>query len=224
MSPNEPLFIVALKLARLPSSKRGGAPRGDVDRSGGSEILGRLENIALLTVVERDLLHVVQREAPQIDLSVLGVAQLDAVVEHGHVVSAHRADVDGLQAAHAAIVLELHAREIADGIGHREAVQPLQVDILEDLRRDDLAVFGDDGRPDNDDLADLLDTVQPAGITPDPDRIGFAGRGRRSCGAAPPARNANHRSERQSRFIMRQISIAYRIKPLIPQPQCNETE
>ena len=153
-----------------------GAPRGYVDRSGGSEILGRLENVAFLTVVERYFLHVVQREASQIDLSVLGVAQLDAVVEHGHVVGAHRADVDGFQTAHAAVVFELHAREIADGVGHRKTVQPLQVDVFEDLRRDDLAVFGDDGSADDDDLADFLDAVQFSDVAPVRGGVGGVGR------------------------------------------------
>ena len=66
-----------------------GAPRSDVDGSRGPEILGRLENVTLLSVIERYFLHVVQREAPQIDLPVLGVAQLDSVVEDRHVVGAH---------------------------------------------------------------------------------------------------------------------------------------
>ena len=66
-----------------------GTPRSDVDGSRGSEILGRLENVTLLSVIERYFLHVVQREAPQIDLPVLGVAQLDSVVEDRHVVGAH---------------------------------------------------------------------------------------------------------------------------------------
>lgn len=172
------------------------APRGDVDRAGGSEILRRLEDVAFLTVVERDLLHVVQREAAQVDLAVLGVAQLDAVVEYGHVVGAHRTDVDGLQTAHAAVILELHACEVADGVGHREAVQALQVDLLEHLRGDDLAVFGDDGRAENDDFPDLLDAVQFAGTVPDRGGVRSAGRG-----GSTPSRNECEAQERKADLL-----------------------
>ena len=80
-----------------------------VDGACVAEVAGGLEDGALLSVVERYFLDVVERELSQVYLSVLGVAQLDAVVADAQVVGAHGANVDGLDAAHAAIVLQLYA-------------------------------------------------------------------------------------------------------------------
>ena len=91
-------------------------------------------------MVERDLVDVVERELAQVHLPVLSVAQLDAVVEHAHVVAAHRTHVHRLQPPYPTIVLELHTTEVAYGIGHAMAVEPLEHLATEHLRRDDLAV------------------------------------------------------------------------------------
>ena len=101
-------------------------------------VLGRLHGRAFLAVVERHRLHILERVLSQVDLAVLGVAQLDAVVEHAHVVGTHTADVDGLQAADAAVVLDLDAGEIADGVGHGQGVEPFKFFALQRLRGDDL--------------------------------------------------------------------------------------
>ena len=69
-------------------------------------------------MIQADALHVVQGELAQVYLSVLSIAQLHSVVEHTHVVGAHAAHVYCLQTAYAAVVLQLHTREIADGVGY----------------------------------------------------------------------------------------------------------
>ena len=109
-----------------------------VDAARRPEILGGLKDGALLAVVQGHCLHIVQREPAQVHRAVLRIAQLDAVIEHAHMVGAHAADIDGLQSAHTAIVLDLHAGEVADGIGHAVRAQPLQLRPGELLHRDDL--------------------------------------------------------------------------------------
>ena len=116
--------------------------RPDVDGSRIAKVGGRLEDGTLLAVVERDLLHVVERELPQVYLSVLRVAQLHAVVRDAQVVGAHRTDVHRLDTTHAAVVLQLDAREVAQGIGHRERVQPFQLLTVELLAWHHLAHGG----------------------------------------------------------------------------------
>ena len=130
-----------------------------VDRTRRSEVLCRLEHGALLPVVERHGLHVVEREAPQIDRSVLGVPQLDAVVEDPDMVRAHAPDIDRLQSPDSAVVLDLDSGEVAQGVGHvvrRELVELLARELLygDDLLADDM--------PRHDDLLDLLEAVEPA--------------------------------------------------------------
>ena len=61
------------------------------------EILCRLEDGTLLPVVQRDRLHVVERESSQIDRTVLCVSQLDAVVEHTYMVGSHTPDIHRFQ-------------------------------------------------------------------------------------------------------------------------------
>ena len=117
-----------------------GAAGFDIHRSCRAKVARGLENLTLLTIVERNLLNVVERETAQVYLSVLGVTQLDAVVEHSQVVGAHRADVDGLDAAHSAIVLHLDSREIAYGVGNGVAVQAFKFLAAEGLGRDDLGI------------------------------------------------------------------------------------
>ena len=123
-------------LARLELGPTG----GEVDGTGRTELAGRLEYLTLLPVVERNLLDILEREFSQIHLAVLGIAQLDAVVIYTHVVGTHAADVDGLQTAHTAVILNLYTRKVAYGIGHRKAVEGLQLLAGEFLRGYHLAV------------------------------------------------------------------------------------
>ena len=149
------LGFQVLVLAHL-EARRAGA---DVDRRGRSEVAGGLEDSTFLSVVERHLLDVVERELPQVDLSVLRIAQHDAVVADGQVVGAHGAHVDRLDAAHAAVVLQLDAREIAQGVGYGLRRQPFELLAVQLLRGDDLAereLRGDD------DLTDVLHAVHAA--------------------------------------------------------------
>jgi hypothetical protein len=50
-------------------------------------------------------------------------------------IGAHGADIDGLYAADTAIILDLYAGEIAEGIGHGVAVEPLKLVAGEHLHR-----------------------------------------------------------------------------------------
>ena len=117
-----------------------GTARAQVDGAGGAVVARGLEYLALLAVVQGDFLHVVHGELAEVYLPVLRVAQLDAVVEHAHVVGAHAADVHRLQPRHAAVVLDLHAAEVADGIGHRVGAEGFELLALQLLRGDDLMV------------------------------------------------------------------------------------
>ena len=84
---------------------------------------------------------------PRPTRAVLRVAYLDAVVENAQVVSAHGSDVHGLESAHAAVVLDLHAREIPNRVGHRLSGESLQPRAGEFLHGDDrfFAPLGGDG-------------------------------------------------------------------------------
>ena len=118
----------------------GGALGAHVDGGGGGEVLRRLEDFAFLAVVEGDFLHVVQGEAAEVDDTVLGVADLQAVVEDADMVGTHVAHVDGLQAAHAAVVLDLHAGKVAEGVRHGMGVEAFQLFPGQVLRGNHFAV------------------------------------------------------------------------------------
>ena len=109
------------------------AAGADIHRARCAIVACRLEYLRLLSVVQGYLLHIVQGEAPKVNKAVLCIAQLYAVVEDAHVVGAHATDVYGLQASHTAVVLYLHAAEIAHGIGHGEGRQGLQALAAEAL-------------------------------------------------------------------------------------------
>ena len=89
-----------------------------IDGARRAEILCRLENGTLLSVVQRDRLHVVERESSQIDRTVLCVSQLDAVVEHTYMVGSHTPDIHRFQSPYSSVVLDLYAGKIAQGISH----------------------------------------------------------------------------------------------------------
>ena len=133
-----PVFHACLQVVGLAVGEPG-AVGADIYRPGVAEVAGCLEDSALLTVVERHLVDVVERELPQVYLSVLGIAQFHAVVVDAEVVGAHAADVDGLDAAHAAVVFQLKAGEIAQGICHGVGVEFLELLTAHFLRGDDLA-------------------------------------------------------------------------------------
>ena len=130
-----------------------GTPRLHVDGARRCEILGRLENGALLSVVERDGFHVVEREASQVHRAVLGVADLYAVEKDAYVLASHAADVDSLQSADSPVVLDLYAREVAECVGHAVAAQCFERFAFEFLGGDD---FGGTAGRDH----DLLDVVR----------------------------------------------------------------
>ena len=111
-----------------------------VNRPGRAELARRLEDVASLSVVERYLLDILQRKFAEVYLSVLGIAELYAVVIYPHVVAAHAAYVYGLDTAHAAVIFQLHAREVSQGIGYREAVEAFEFLAGEFLRGYNLAV------------------------------------------------------------------------------------
>ena len=92
--------------------------RSKVHRRASRIFLGRLQAQRLLPIVERHSFQAVEGESAQIHLHVLGVVYLDAIQEHAHVLAAQAAHVHGLEATHAAIVLDLNARETAEKVGH----------------------------------------------------------------------------------------------------------
>ena len=71
-------------------------------------------------------------------MSVLGVAQLNAVVIDGGMLAAHGAHIDGLDTSHSAVVLELDAGEIAQRVRHRKRIETLQFLAFEGLRHNDV--------------------------------------------------------------------------------------
>ena len=110
----------------------------EVDGVGGGVVLGGLEGGALLAIVEGDRLHVVEGEAAEVHYAVLGVAELHPVVEHSHVLAAEAADIDALESADAAEVLDLHPGEVPYRIGYRVGAEASELLAREHLHRDDL--------------------------------------------------------------------------------------
>ena len=100
-----------------------GPARGQIDVACRTKLACRLKDIGFLTIIQVDLLHVIQRVLTQVDLSVLGISQLHAIIVDRCVLATHRADIDRLDAAYAAVVFELHAREIAERIGYIERAE-----------------------------------------------------------------------------------------------------
>ena len=129
----------------------------DIHRTGIAELRSRLEDGTLLSVVERYLIHIVHRELSQVHLSVLRIAQLDPIVEDAHMVAAHRTDVHRLDAPHSAIVLQLQAGKIAQGVGNVMRIQAFQFLPFHGVRGNHLAVSQVLG---NNHLADMLDAVE----------------------------------------------------------------
>lgn len=139
---------------------KGGSARDHIERTCRGEVLCRLKNLALLSVVHRYQLHVIQREPPQIDCAVLSVGDRHAVVEDADVLASHAADIDRLEPPDAAVVLDLYAREITQGIGYGMGIEPLQLLAGQHLCRYDL--FG--GTTKDDDLFDVDRVADAVGM------------------------------------------------------------
>ena len=133
--------------------------RSYIDGSCVPKVGGWLEDGTLLSVIERDFLHVVERELPEVYLSVLCITQCYSVVTDAKVMSTHRTDVDGLDTPYATIVLQLDAREVAQGIGHRVRVEFLQHLTVQFLTRHHLP---HSRLRHNDNLTHVLYRIQPA--------------------------------------------------------------
>ena len=99
--------------------RRVGSARLQVDRSRRGILGSRLQSLVAVGVVERHRLHVRERVASEVNLSVLRVRNAYAVEIHAHVLRSERPHVHGLQSAQSAVVLYLHAREILQRVCHR---------------------------------------------------------------------------------------------------------
>ena len=89
-----------------------------MDRRAGRVLLSRLQPLGFLPVIEGDHRQAVCGEAAQVHLHILGVVHLDPVQEDAHVFAAETPDIDGLEAAHASVVLDLDAGEAAQDVRH----------------------------------------------------------------------------------------------------------
>ena len=132
-----------------------------------TKVAGRLHDSTLLTIEQGYLLHIVKRELSQVYLPILGIAQLDAVVRDAQMVGTHRTDIDSLDASHAAIVLQLDTREIAQGIGHAVGIEAFELLTIEGLRGNHLfmIIARDDHH-----LVNMLYAVEPARLVLGPKR------------------------------------------------------
>ena len=74
-----------------------------------TKVTGGLEDGTLLSVIQSDFLHIVERELSEVYLTVLGITQLDTVVADTQVMGTHRTDIDGLDTSHTTIVLQLNS-------------------------------------------------------------------------------------------------------------------
>ena len=137
-----------------------GPPRLHVEGAGRGEILGRLEYRTLLSVIDGDGFHVVEREPAEVHRAVLGIAYLYAVEEHPYVLASHAAYIDRLESPDASVILYLYAGEVAERIGHAVAVQLFERLAFEFLGGDD---FGCPPCRD-DDFLDVVRTVHREGV------------------------------------------------------------
>ena len=124
-----------------------------------AKVFSRLEYVALLPVVHRNLLDIVEREFSKVDLPVLGIAELQSVVEHTHMVGAHTANVNRLDATDTAIVLDLCPRKVANGIGYRQGIKRLQLLAAKALCRNHRVARR--GAALHNNLVEILHTVEP---------------------------------------------------------------
>ena len=92
--------------------------RMEMDGSPGRIFLGRLQAAAFLPVEKGDRADAGRRETAQVHLHVLRIVDLDPVQEYTHMLTAKAPDIDGLEPADAAIVLDLHAGEMPQHFSH----------------------------------------------------------------------------------------------------------
>ena len=88
-----------------------------VQGAGAAVFAGALQQLGALSLVQFHLLQPVRKEAAQVHLHVLGVLDGHSVQEDGRVGAAQTAHIDGLEPAGAAVIPDLDAGEIADGVG-----------------------------------------------------------------------------------------------------------
>ena len=89
-----------------------------MDGCAGGILLRRLQPLGFLSVIQRDHSDTIGRKPAQVHLHVLGVVHLDPVQEDAHMLAAEAPDIDGLESAHSPVVLDLHAGEPAEDVGH----------------------------------------------------------------------------------------------------------
>ncbi len=98
------------------------------------ELSGRLENITFLPVVQRYFRHIIERETPQVHLSVLRIADLYSIDQHSRMVGTQGSDIHGLQSADSAVILDLYTGEKAHCVSNRKGIQPLKFLSAKGLR------------------------------------------------------------------------------------------
>ena len=107
----------------------------DIQRSSTAKVFCGLKDFALLSVVKGNLFHILQRELSQIHCAVLGIANFYAIIENAQMMCAHRTDVNGFQAAHTAIIFDLHTGKVTQGICHAVRAQAFQFGTFQPLHR-----------------------------------------------------------------------------------------
>ena len=100
---------------------------------------GRLAIIEFVGVIKRHSLHGGERELAKVNGSVLRIRQANSIDVNTHMLRSERTDIDGLQSTKPAIILNLNACEVLQGIGNRRSTQGLQVGTAQCLRRRDSA-------------------------------------------------------------------------------------
>ncbi len=107
----------------------------DIQRSGTAKVLGGLKDFALLPVIQGYFFHILQRELTQVHRSILGITDFYTIIEHTQMMCAHRADIHRFETAYAAIILDLHAGEVTQGIRHAVGAQTFQFGAFQTLHR-----------------------------------------------------------------------------------------
>ncbi len=115
--------------------------RTHINLPGIAKIARRLQNLTFLPIVQRKSLHVIKRKLTEINLAVLRITQRHTIIHHTRMISTHRAYIHRLYAPYPAIILHLHAGEIAQRVGHRITVKPLQLIARERLHRNHILLY-----------------------------------------------------------------------------------
>jgi len=155
-----PVFCLEFQVVGLALVETG-STRTDIYSTRMTKVAGRLQQCTLLSVEQRNLFDVVQRELAQVNLSVLGITQLYAIVRDAQMVGTHRTDVHRLDAPHSTIVLQLQTREVAQRVSHIVGTQLLQLLTRQCLRGYHLLMVI--ARRDND-LIHMLNAVEATAL------------------------------------------------------------